>query len=50
MAFIVPMSVRSSPTMRVIVVMHTSAATSTKNTGNTSERASTMRVSLSKVR
>ena len=50
MAFIVPMTVRSSPTMRVIVVMHTSAATITKKIGKTSESASMMRISLSKVR
>ena len=36
-AFRVPIWVRSSPIMRVMVVIHTSAATSRKNTGSTLE-------------
>ena len=48
MALSTPICVRSSSTMRFIVVMHTSAATRKKNTGNTTDTAATMVVSLSK--
>ena len=48
MAFKTPICVRCSSTMRVMVVMHTRAATRKKNTGNTTEMAATMDVSLSK--
>ena len=49
MALSVPIWVRSSFTMRVMVVTQTSAATSTKNTGNTTAMPSTMALSFSKV-
>ena len=48
MAFKTPACVRCSSTMRVIVVMHTSAATAKKNNGNTRETPRTISESLSK--
>ena len=48
MAISTPSWVRCSSTMRVMVVMHTSAASRKKNSGNTRETPATMLVSLSK--
>ena len=49
MAFRVPIWVRSSLIIRVMVVTQTSAAMSTKNTGKAPATAVTMLVSFSKV-
>ena len=48
MALSTPICVRCSSTMRVIVVMHTSAATMKKNSGKTMAMLSTICESLSK--
>ncbi len=49
MALSTPIWVRCSSTMRVMVVMHTRAATRKKKAGKTTEIAATMEVSLSKL-
>ena len=49
MALSVPIWVRSSVTMRVMVVMQTNAATRTKKIGNTTAMPSMIALSFSKV-